>query len=462
MQILLVYITINWQQSGYNYGLGYIASVLKQKGHNISYFIINNSGDFQALYEQVRSMKPDIIGFYVTTSQFVYLKEIIPAIKKISKSFVICGGPYPTLKPECILEIPELDAIVRGEGEYPMIDLTEAFEHKKDHLLIKNFWFRTREGVVKNELRPLIDNLDELHFPDKSCLDYQQEIDRHGGMNRFIFSRGCKFECTYCSNKAFTDLYKRTYYRTLSPEKAIEGIELDAGRYKFKEIIFDDDTINLNEKWFYDFFELYKKKFKYPFICNMRPELVTPEAIRVLKEAGVKGIWIGVEHGNENFRKTILKRNITNDEIVNAFELIHKNNIRCYPQIMVGFPFENKGLFLDTVRLCRKLHTPEARSISIFTPYPSTELGKLCEQNNWLPATMEYNERREATISYPGFSKEEIQLCADVFPYLLMFNFIPLNIPLIFLYYILIYPRKLIQSISLANKGHNGNITKIE
>src|SRR5659263_789769 len=180
MQIFLVYLTINWHQSGYNYGLGYIASVLKEKGHNINFFTINNSSDIQLLYEQIKWKETDIIGFYVSTYQFIYLKEIIPQIKKISKSFVVCGGPFPTLKPECILEIPELDAIVRGEGEYPMLDLTEAFEHKIDHLLIKNFWFKTKEGVVKNELRPLINDLDELPFPDKSSLDYQQEVDRHG------------------------------------------------------------------------------------------------------------------------------------------------------------------------------------------------------------------------------------------------------------------------------------------
>jgi radical SAM superfamily enzyme YgiQ (UPF0313 family) len=447
MKILLVYTTINWHQSGYNYGLGYIASVLKQKGHNIDYFIIDNHNEIQVLYEQLRTRQPDITAFYVTTSQFIYLKEIIPEIKKISKSFIVCGGPYPTLKPECILEIPELDAILRGEGEYPMLDLTEALKSKKDHLLIKNFWFRTKDGIVKNELRPLINDLDELPFPDKSALDYQQEIDLHGGINRFIFSRGCKFECTYCSNKAFTDIYKKTYYRVLSPEKAIAQIESDAAKYKFKSIIFDDDTINLDPKWFFEFFALYNKKFKYPFICNMRPELVNPEAIRLLKEGGVKGIWIGVEHGNETFRKTILKRNITNDEIANAFELIHKNNIRCYAQIMVGFPFENKALFLETVKLCRKLQTSEARSISIFTPYPSTELGNICEENNWLPDRMEYFERNQATISYPGFSKEEIQMCADVFPLLIRFKFIPLIIPLYIIYYPLACPIKLIHSL---------------
>ncbi len=432
MHILLVYLTQNWHQSGYNYGLGYIASVLKEKGHSVNYITVANDQDTAALYERIRSNDPEITGFYVTTSQFCYAKEIIPVIKNISKSFLVCGGPHPTLQPECILEIPDLDAIVRGEGEYPMLDLVEALEHKTDYLLIKNFWFRTNKGIIRNELRPLISNLDDLPFPDKSSLDYQKEIDRHRGVIRFNMSRGCTYECTYCSNKAFSNIFEKNYFRTLSPQKAIKEIELNAAKYNFKEIIFDDDTINLNEKWFHEFFTLYKTKFKYPFVCNMRPNIINEDAVKLLKEAGVKAIWIGIEHGNEEFRKQILKRDITDKQIIDAVKLINKYKISCFAQVIVGLPFENKKLFLDTVRLCRKLHINN-KSISIFFPYPSTELGKICKSNNWLPDKMYYNERDEAAIDFPGFSRKEIQLCSDLFPFLITFKFIPLKTPLNFL-----------------------------
>jgi len=100
---------------------------------------------------------------------------------------------------------------------------------------------------------------------------------------------------------------------------------------------------------------------------------------------------------------------------------------------MVGLPYENKNLFLDTVRLCREL--PINNEINIFNPYPGTEMGELCKRNDWLPEKKYYSERVEAIIDYPQFSKEEIQLCRDVFPVLMRWKFIPLKIPFIWVLY---------------------------
>lgn len=264
MKIFLVYLVIDSpQDNGYNYGLGYIASVLKKGGHQINYIVLKNKDDILDFYKKVRADVPDIIGFSVTTSQFYFLKDIVKESKRISNSFILCGGVHPTLKPECIYEIPELDAIARGEGEFPMLELANAFEQKKEFHNIKNFWFRKDDKIIKNEIRPLIANLNEIPFPDKNSLDYQKVINEARGANRFIFSRGCPFNCTYCSNKALSQVYPdpHHYFRQISPERAIEEIKQDLEKYKFKYLVFDDDTISLNKKWFFDFFNLYKKKF---------------------------------------------------------------------------------------------------------------------------------------------------------------------------------------------------------
>jgi len=444
MKIFLVYLVINSpQNTGYNYGLGYIASVLKEQGHSVDYIVLKNEKDILGLYGKIKEKKPKIIGFSATTAQFVYLKDIAKRTKEISDSFIVCGGIHPTLKPECILEIPDLDAIVRGEGEFPMFEFTKALENSENYHKIKNFWFKEKDRIIKNELMTFIENLDDLPFPDKSSLDYQRVIDESEGANRFIFSRGCIFECAYCSNKPLAQLCQGTYFRQRSARKAIEEIELDAEKYKFIGIIFDDDIISLNKRWFYEFFTLYKKNFSYPFACNLRVGTVDSDMIRLLKEAGAYRVFIGIEHGNEQFRKAILKRNMSNEQIADTFELCKRHNVVARAQIMVGLPFENKNLFLDTVRFCRKFSTREINFISIFHPYPGTELGKLCERNNWLPNKRYYREREEAVISYPGFTKEEIQLCADVFTVLMRFKFIPLKMPLI----LVLYFHKLIKHI---------------
>lgn len=417
MEIVLIHLALySPQASPYNCGLGYISSILKMNGYGVKYFVLKNTKDVTMLYENIKITQPEIIGFSVTSSQFNYLKNIVKPIKDISDSFILCGGVHFTLQPDCILEIPELDAIVRGEGEYPLVELLKAIENRQDYFKIKNFWFRRKGEIVKNELRPFIKNLNELPFPDKHYSEQK---------NRFIFSRGCIFECTYCSNKALSEVAEGSYFRQRSPTKAIEEIERDATRLNFTYIVFDDDTITLNKKWFYEFFALYKKTFRYPFRCNLRPGTVDSDMFKLLKECRVGEVGIGLEHGNEEFRKTVLKRNISNKQIIDVFKLCDKYNISHVDHIIVGFPFETKKLFLDTVRLSRRAFAYREYPY-IFHPYPGTELGRICNENGWLPEKEYFREREEAVISFPNFKKEEIQLCRDVFPYLLNFRFIPL------------------------------------
>lgn len=432
MNIFLIYLAINSPlDTGYSYGLGYISSVLKQERHNVDYIVLKNKKDILEMHKRIKQKRPKIIGFSTTTTQFKYLKDITKEIKNNSDAFLVCGGIHTTLKPDCILEINELDAIVRGEGEYPMLELANALEKNIDYSQIKNIWFKGKRGIIKNDIRTLIKDINKLPFPDKNSLNYQKVIDDDNGKNRFIFSRGCTFKCSYCSNKSLLNLYGEGYFRILTPQRAIEEISLNEERYKFNYIIFDDDTINLNKNWFYEFFTLYKNKFKYPFMCNVRPGTVNSDMVKLLKEAGIEMVTMGVEHGNHEFRKTVLKRNLSNKQIIKDFELFDDYGIKMkWAHIMTGLPFENKKLFFDSVKLCRKLRILPNNSIYIFQPYPGTELYDICEKNNWLPDKDSFREREEAVISYPGFNKEEIQLCHDSFNFLINHKYIPLYLPL--------------------------------
>lgn len=456
MKIFLIYLVINSpQNTGYNYGLGYIASVLKNSGHKVDYIALNGEEDLPSFYEKIKCDKPGLIGFSSTTSQYSYLKDIVNKIRELSGAFIVCGGVHPTLEPDCISEIAGLDAIVRGEGEYPMLELAGALQNKTEYRDIKNIWYKHNGSVIKNAIRPPINNLDELPFPDKLSLDYQKVIDGARGMNKFIFSRGCTFQCTYCSNKALSDLYKGNvrYFRTESPKRAIEEIKADESRFIFSGIDFQDDIISLDKKWFYEFFSIYKKEFKYPSIVSIRPAVIDEDMIKLLKDAGTKKAVIGVEHGNETFRKKVLKRDMTNEDIIKTFQLFKKYEIECHGQIMVGFPFEDKRLFLDTVRLCRKLDIKPSNNISIFYPYPGTELGNICKSHNWLPKKRYYRERSDAIISYPSFSNKEIRLCTRVFPTLMANKNVSLKIPLnLIRYYFKFLSKWKVRKGSLSNE----------
>lgn len=430
MKIFLVYLVIDSPLNNvYSYGLGYISSVLKQAGYESTIFSIQDENGANELLEQINDNKPDIIGFSITTAQFGYLKLIVENIKTFSDSFIVCGGPHPTFAARKVLDVPGVDCVIRGEGEYAMKELVTALNTKQDYFSIENCCFKIGDKYIENPIRPLIENLDELPFPDKDTMEANDTAFGPNGM-RFIFSRGCPYECTYCSNKALSQIYPngKKYSRFRSVEKSIEEIKLAVQRRTIDFITFDDDLFSLNKKWFYEFLSEYKNNFKIPFRCNLRVGTVNEDMIKLLKEAGAKYVGVGIEHGNEQFRKTVLKRNMSNEQIIETFKWLDKYKISHIDFIMVGLPHENRKLFLDTVRLCRKVKA--GGSPSIFYPYQYTELGEECYKNNWVPEKEFYFERQEAIIDFPEFSKQDIQLCKYVFPLLMKHRVIPLWFPL--------------------------------
>ncbi len=429
MKVSLAYLAIDSpQDTGYSYGLGYVAAALREAGHEVDGWGLTDGRDVTGFLEELRSRRPDLLGLSATTAQFAHVGEIARAAKEVCDCFIVCGGVHPTLAPTCIHEADAVDAIVRGEGEGAMVELAAALETGAGPSGIAGVWSRRDGAIVENAPRPFIEDLDALPFPDKTCVDYQSIIDRAGGVNRFVFSRGCTFGCTYCSNRALSRVCQGRYFRQQSPARAIAEIRRDRERFAFSRIVIDDDTITLNKAWFYDFFGRYRQEFDVPFGCNVRIGTVDQDMIRLLAEAGCTTVAVGVEHGNEAFRRDVLNRPMTNRQIIEVFDLCHRYGLETFGQAIVGFPHENRRLFLDTVRLCRRLSI--RNPISIFQPYPGTALGEICQQNGWLPSKASYRERQEAVISYPGFSKEEIQLCADAFPALTQSKWLPLWIPL--------------------------------
>src|SRR4030042_4608872 len=151
---------------------------------------------------------------------------------------------------------------------------------------------------------------------------------------------------------------------------------------------------------------------------------------QLLKSAGADSVTIGIEHGNEVLRKKLLKRNISNTTIEKTVGLCKRAGIKkVIAHIMIGVPTENVDLYIDTVRLCRALGVVPYKYI--FQPYPGTELGNLCEQNHWMPRKEFFVERNEAVIDYPGFCREHIQLCFDVFSKLVYHKSLPLDVPFV-------------------------------
>ena len=143
--------------------------------------------------------------------------------------------------------------------------------------------------------------------------------------------------------------------------------------YPIKWIQFNDDTLNIDPEWLGEFLRMYKNEINIGFLCNLRIDRITENQIRQLKEAGADRIGIGVEHGDENFRKNVLKRNISDQEILDAGKWINQNKIRLHTDNIVGFPGETVDMAFKTIRLNQKIK-PEQAGCGVLQPFPGTEI----------------------------------------------------------------------------------------
>lgn len=425
MRVLFVYPDIlSSPRKLFNFGIGYMSAVLKGEGHKTELCHLKTKSDVNNLFRVIISFSPDLIAFSSVTDEFQNVKEISKKIKDKFDIFIICGGIHPTLDPDCLEESKGLDGICRGEGEYAILELVEKREQGVDYLDTKNFWFKKGGGLIKNPLRPLIGDLNELPYPDREIVDYQEIIDNTDGGAQFVFNRGCPFNCPYCSNSALRALYQGIgkYVRQRGVEKALNEIEQVVEKYKVKYWTSEDSLFSLNKKWVLEFCAGYKERFKdLPFNCLVRVETCDAEIFKSLREAGCFSVSIGVESGNPWIRKEVLKRNMSNEEIKQTFILAKEQDLETVAHNMVGLPYEDVEKFADTIKINREIK-PTGSLLHIFQPYPGTALSDLCIKNGWVREDISDNffahlVENDTILDLPTFKREQIIECYRKFNY---------------------------------------------
>lgn len=363
-------------------GIMYISSMLKMGGHTVDLV----QTDLEDYIKKISKFSPDVLAYSTTTGEH---KHLIAVNKKIKENFpkiiTIFGGPHPTFFPEMI-ENEGVDVICRGEGEFIIVDLVNALENKKPIEHIPGLWVKKKGKIYKNQISPLIYDLDTIPFPDREIMYGNDKNLNDFGEKRILIGRGCPFRCTYCFNNRLSGLYGAEWgkIRKRSVGNVIKEVKEIKKKYPVEFIrIVDDTFIMCSKEWLGEFAERFKKEVNIPFFCNVRANLVTEENVGLLKKAGCFSVFMGVETGDEEVRNTILKRNMTNDQLFKACRLLRKYRIKYGFYNMFGLPVKN-ALEVDfkTLDLNIKLKPTMAWS-SIFTPFPHTELGDYCIKHGY-------------------------------------------------------------------------------
>ncbi len=356
-------------------GVMNLSASLKEAGHSTDIAI----GKDDYLLEEIRGIKPEIVAFPITTSHRNFMLRMAKKIKeKKWPVLIVIGGYDCSFFPEMIEQNKDIDLLCRGEGNEALVELCNCLAKKKDYSQIKNLWVRKGDKVIKNELAPFVD-LNKRPFDDQEIYRkyrYFRDIE----FAQVMVGRGCPYNCSYCFNHKYREMYfpvSKQYCSLREPERVIEEILVLKNKYGFKNIFFNDSTLAYNKGWLDRFLQLYAKKVDLPFSINACANEVNEEFCRQISRTNrCYLIRMGVEAGNENFRMKVLRKTQTsNQKLEVAAALLHKYNLKVSYQFMMGLPGETLEMVEETLILLKKLSVKDSICAgNIFKPFPKLDI----------------------------------------------------------------------------------------
>ena len=334
----------------------------------------------QNIDKVMETYRPQLLAYSLRTGYHQYYLELNRELKAKYEFLAVFGGPHATFYPK-LIEESGVDVVGFGEADESFKNLVDLYDEGEDITTVDNFWFKTDDGIVRNQKKPLVQNLSNLPYPDRELFDEHEDVNS-SKVHPFIASRGCPFKCTYCFNAGMANEYKgEKFVRRRPVPHVIEEVKRVKEKYDLKVAIFEDDTFNLSKKWVKEFCTEFAKLDLKLIPIGLRPELINEEQIRYLKMANCTGLVFGLESGDRDILRNVLKRNITNDQMIEASRLLHKYDIRFMTENLVGIPGTSLEDDIKTLELnltCR----PFIANAHILQPYPGTELYEYSVKNN--------------------------------------------------------------------------------
>ncbi|MFH0979307.1 MAG: radical SAM protein [Candidatus Woesearchaeota archaeon] len=380
MKVALVFPRYKYPSGDAPLGLLYIASYLKSNSL-AELDVIDTT--FHSSKHQAAALLArkdyDLVGFSLMTTMLKDALLLASILKKSNpKVRVVFGGPHPTVMPEETLREGCVDAVVIGEGEQTWLDLVNS---AGDFSKVKGLWFKSSGSIVKNPKREFIPDLDKLPFPDlqlvdlPSYFDHWFQLDSVGknlrGVN-IISSRGCPYKCSFCQPTLTTLFGQRI--RKRSPENIVAELRHWKRLLGINAFMFQDDTLIFDKDWVSRICDkLIESNLGLVFGANARANLVDYDIFALLKKAGLRKVFMGIESGSQRVLDEVYDKGITLRQVKKAVKVFNSLGIKVQGYFMIGAPSETLEEIKQTIRFSTSLGIDEA-TFSITTPLPHTFL----------------------------------------------------------------------------------------
>ena len=390
-----------------------ISGYLRKSGFDNTLIDANASRKtIEDVKEIIKSQHPDII-FFSTSTCTIYKDLLVAKVaKEVSPSIVtIAIGTHAMALPEETFQESEYLDILIYSSEWEQVSLN-IIKNLSNLEKAKGIYFRKSTGeIIKTNVQPLIENLDDLGFPSHDKLEkeiYRDPITKRFPKTMVMGQKACINNCSFCCQPAFFGaprIRKRSVTHFIEELKWVQELG-------FREAMFNDATLTADMDWATELFEeMIRKKIDLTWNCSTRATSINPnpDIVKLMKKAGCHTIMIGLESANETVLKNI-RKNVTPEEVSIAADLIRKAGMDVVVFAVIGFPGETKESILETISFLKSLNTTYI-TFGIAVPVPGTDFYKYVEENGYLLTKewSKYDPMKRPVFSYPDLSADDIE-----------------------------------------------------
>ena len=371
----------------------------------------------------IKEYKPHIVGLTATEPTYLLGKSLIELIANRKDILKICGGAHVTINPDLVISEKCLDAICVGEGDELLVMLCErikngkillnGLDHNEQSIKINNLTIKQPESkkIIKNPTVLL--DVNKAPFQDWSAWPVPPRASKsmRGKIRKTALvelTRGCPYKCTYCANVFFNKAFKetnqetgkgQTFYRERLVDNFINEVIYLRDKHGIEYVYIGDETImTTSQKRFEEIIEKYPRTAKtngvnshsgkgLPFWCQTRPEAMSYERVKGFLGIGMSAINVGVESGNEEFRKKKLHRRPSNENVINGMSEAIRAGANIGANVIIGFPGETREMIFESIEMVRQVkerateHVGEKLAsqrlsimVHLFQPYAGTPM----------------------------------------------------------------------------------------
>lgn len=346
-----------------------LAAYLREHGVAVRVVDLTFARDTRPVSAAIREFRPEVVGVHTKTLTL----ERSLAVARLAHqagAYAVAGGPDAATRPETYLT-DAFDAVALGEGEETLVELARSVAARRDPAGLPGLAVRDGGRIFRGPARPFLPSLDALPLPAWDLVDIEQYLGRWSrstGDRRMavLTSRGCPFDCAWCSKPTFG-----RSYRQQSVGRVVEELRELKDRYHVDYVRFCDDVFGIQRAWLEELLDrMLEERLGLKFECLARVDLLKPDLLARMRLAGLERVYVGVESGSQRMLDT-MNRGTKLAQVERAAEALRREGIRQYWFLMLGYPGETLDDIAATLRLFRK-YSPEEYSVSIAVPVPGT------------------------------------------------------------------------------------------